>query len=149
MRSVIRLSGRLIVPVSPSTASCTPCHPINPASVTTNEGIPNVVTMKPVKSPIAAPVASPATIASSGDHPCWTLSTAITEAASPLTAPTERSISPSSSTRTTPIEIVATPVIWSTRFERLTAVRKRSLASWKMIQITAMITITRTVANSP
>ena len=75
--------------------------------------------------------------------------TAITAAASPLTAPTERSISPSSSTSTTPIEIVATAAIWSVRLERLTALRKRSLAIWKMVQITAMPTSTRTSPSSP
>ena len=45
-------------------------------------------------------------MARSAFQPCLTLSTAITPAASPLTAPTERSISPSSRTNTTPTEIV-------------------------------------------
>ena len=46
----------------------------------------------------------------------------------PLTAPTERSISPSSSTSTMPIETSPTAVIWSTRFDRLTELMKRG--SW-------------------
>jgi hypothetical protein len=63
--------------------------------------------------------------------PWRTLSTAITAAAKPLTAPTERSISPSSSTSTTPIEIVPTAAICSVRFVRLAAERKRSFIAWK------------------
>ena len=67
----------------------------------------------------------------------------------PLTAPTERSISPRSRTRTTPTEIRPTAVICSTRFVRLTAVRKRLSWDWKMIQIRAMTRMTRTSARSP
>src|SRR4051812_44429807 len=72
--------------------------------------------MNPLKRPISAPVRSPARMASSGLQPCFTLSTAITPAASPLTAPTDRSISPSSRTSTTPTEIVPIAAIWSARF---------------------------------
>ena len=67
--------------------------------------------MNPLKKPIAAPTPRPARIPRIGAQPCWTLSTAITPAARPLTAPTERSISPSSRTSTTPIEIVAVAAI--------------------------------------
>ena len=143
------LGGRLTEPVSPSTHSSAPCQASRPASVTTNEGTPNWVTMKPLKKPIATPTPSPAKIASTGDQPCWTLSTAITPAARPLTAPTERSISPSSRTSTTPIEIVAIAAICSVRLERLTALRKRSLAIWKIVQMTAIPSSTRTEARSP
>jgi hypothetical protein len=82
--------------------------------------------MKPLNKPIAVPVRRPATIASSGLQPFFTVSTAITPAASPLTAPTERSISPSSRTSTTPTEIVPTAAIWRVRLVRFTADRKRS-----------------------
>ena len=51
------------------------------------------------------PTRTPAAIARYGFQPCLTLSTAMTAAARPLTAPTERSISPSRSTKTMPIEI--------------------------------------------
>ena len=101
-------SGRLTEPVSPNTANCAPCQASRPASVTTKDGIPKVVTMKPLNIPIAQPTARPARIASPGSSPSLTDRTAMTAAARPLTAPTERSISPSRSTRTTPIEIVAT-----------------------------------------
>ena len=73
----------------------------------------------------------------------------MTPAARPLTAPIERSISPSSSTSTTPIEIVAVAAICSVRFERLTALRKRSLAIWKIVQMTTIPRITLTGARSP
>ena len=99
------------VPVSPSTSSRAPFQPISPARVTTNDGIPNTVTKKPLKSPISTPTPRPAAIASQGSTPSLTVSTAITPAAKPLTEPTERSISPSRSTSTTPIEIVATAAI--------------------------------------
>ena len=45
-------------------------------------------------------------------------------AARPLTMPTERSISPSRSTRTTPVAMIPIVVIWSIRFVMLPAVRK-------------------------
>src|SRR5215211_3575149 len=84
-----------------------------------------------------------------GDQPCFTVSTAITAAHRPLTAPTERSISPSSSTSTTPTEISPTAVIWRTRLVRLVAERKRSSWTWKMNQIRARATMTRSSPRSP
>ena len=149
VRSVMRLGGRLTEPVSPKTHKRAPCQASRPASVTTNDGTPNRVTMKPLNAPIATPTASPAPIPRTGAQPCWTLSTAITPAARPLTAPTERSISPSSRTSTTPIEIVAVAAICRVRLERLTADRNRSLAIWKIVQITAIPSNTRTEARSP
>ncbi len=62
-------------------------------------------------------------------HPtqsCLVFSTAMTAAARPPTTPTERSISPSSSTSTTPTAMMPTAVIWSMRLVRLPAVRKFS-----------------------
>ena len=143
------LGGRLTEPVSPSTHNNAPCQASRPASVTTNEGTPKRVTMRPLKAPIASPTPSPAKIPISGAQPCSTLSTAMTPAARPLTAPTERSISPSKRTSTTPIEIVAVAAICRVRLERLTALRKRSLAIWKIVQMTAIPSSTRTDARSP
>ena len=117
--------------------------------MTTNDGMPKLVKSAPCATPIAIPHSTPAAIARYGSQPCLTLSTAITAAARPLTAPTERSISPSSSTYTTPTEIRPTAVIWSIRLVRLTAVRKRSFWDWKMIQITTTPRITRSDARSP
>ena len=143
------LGGSGMVPVSPRTSSSAPCQAIRPASVTTNEGIPNTVAKKPLKRPISAPTASPAAIASTGSRPSLTVSTAMHPAAKPLTAPTDRSISPRSNTRTTPIEIVATAAIWRVRLVRLIALRKRSLAIWKIVQMTAIEISTRTEPSSP
>jgi hypothetical protein len=95
-----------MVPVSPSTRSKAPCQAINPASVTTNDGMPKKVLKKPLINPIAVPASRPTRIASAGDQPCWTVSTAMIPAHRPLTAPIERSISPSSRTSTTPIEMI-------------------------------------------
>ena len=117
--------------------------------MTTNEGMPKLVNSAPCANPIAIPHSTPAVIARYGSQPCLTLSTDITAAARPLTAPTERSISPNSSTYTTPTEIRPTAVIWSIRFVRLIAVRKRSFYNWKMIQITTTPRITRRDARSP
>ena len=58
------------------------------------------------------------------------------EAHRPETIATDRSISPSSSTSTTPIEIIPVAAICSDRFTRFVAVRKRSLAIVKMPQMT-------------
>ena len=82
----------------------------------------------PWKRPIAVPANTAAAIARYGDQPCCTFSTAMIEAHRPLTAPTERSISPSSSTCTIPIETRPTAHVWSTRFDRLTELMKRG--SW-------------------
>ena len=49
-----------------------------------------------------------------------------------LTNATERSISPISSTKTTPIAIVATAAIWRIRLVKFRGVRKLSF-SWKKI----------------
>ena len=149
VRSVMIESGRLTEPVSPRTSSWNPWKASRPASVTTNDGMPNAVTMKPLNRPIAVPTSRPSTIANAGSTPSFTDSTAITAAARPETAPTDRSISPSSSTRTTPIEIVATAAICSVRLVRLIAERKRSFAIWKIVQMTAMPKMTRSEPSSP
>ncbi len=116
---------------------------MRPANVTTKDGTPTCVTKKALMSPIARPVASPATIASSAGQPLFTLSTPVTPAARPLTAATDRSISPRSSTSATPTEIIPTAAICSVRFVRLTLDRKRSFATWKVAQTTASIATTR------
>src|SRR6476620_5920233 len=77
VRSTMNPDCRLIVPVSPSTWSCAPCHPISPASVTTNDGIPKKFTKNPWKAPITMPATSAAITAVTGDQPCGTLSTGL------------------------------------------------------------------------
>jgi hypothetical protein len=103
----------------------------------------------PWKSPIAAPAARAAAIAGTAGQPTFTDRLAMIAPASPLTAPTERSISPRSSTNTTPMEIVPTAAICSVRFVRLTAVRKRSCAIAKTVQMIASTIRTRSDPSSP
>ena len=99
--------------------------------------------------PMVAPATTPAPMARYGFQPCLTLSTAMMAAHRPLTAPTDRSISPSSSTYTMPTLIRPTAVIWSIRFVRLVADRKRLSWDWKMAQITTSPSSTRSEARSP
>jgi hypothetical protein len=75
---VIVGSVRLMVPVSPRTWSWAPNQVRRPASVTTNDGILNLVKKNPWKVPIAVPARMPAPIAGAVGHPCLTLSTAMT-----------------------------------------------------------------------
>jgi hypothetical protein len=149
VRSVKKPGSRFTVPVSPSTLSCTPCQASRPARVTTKLGIPNFVEMKPWNIPIAVPHAIARRTAVTGDQPCLTLSTAAIEAHRPETAPTDRSISPSSRTSTTPTEIRPTAVIWSERLTMLTADRKRLSWAWKMIQTIASRIRTLSDPRSP
>src|SRR3954463_9449379 len=67
----------------------------------------------------------------------------------PATAPTDRSISPSSSTRTTPTEIVPMAAICSVRLTRFCAVRNESFAMAKITQMTASVIRTRAEPSSP
>ena len=97
-RPVIFESVTFNDPVLPSTCKSAPCQVNNPAKVTTKDGIANLLNRKPCEQPIAAPTATAAAIARYGFQPCLTFSTTITAPARPDTAPTERSISPSSNT---------------------------------------------------
>ena len=92
--------------------------------MTTNDGIPKPVNSAPCTKPMTMPAMMPTAMAGIGAHPCLTLSTATIAAHRPLTAPIDRSISPSSNTNTTPTEIRPTAVICRNRFVRLIAVRK-------------------------
>ena len=148
-RPVILGSVRLTVPVLPSTWSSAPCQVSRPASVTTKDGMPKRVKRAPWSAPIATPATMAAAIAVYGLHPCWTFSTAITAAARPLTAPTDRSISPSRRTKTTPTEIRPTAVIWRKRLVRFSAVRKWLFSSWNTSQISPSTMKTRSEARSP
>ncbi len=97
-RPVIFESVTFSDPVLPSTCKSAPCQVNNPAKVTTNDGTTNLLKRKPWANPIAAPTATAAAIARYGFQPCLTFKTTITAPARPDTAPTERSISPSSNT---------------------------------------------------
>ena len=81
---------------------------------------------EPWKRPIAVPTSTPTRIAAQPGQPWLTVSTAMQAAATPLTIPTDRSISPSSSTSTTPTAMMPSDVIWSMRLVRFPEVRKFS-----------------------
>ena len=99
---------RVTVPRSPMSSSTTPCHASRPASVTTKDGIPIFVMSRPCSVPIAAPAATAMMIAGTAPIalPSSSSSSAVMTPATPLTKPTDRSISPSSSTNTRPMPIV-------------------------------------------
>ena len=80
----------------------------------------------PWKRPIARPTRSANRIDDQPVQPCLVFSTAMMAAARPLTTPTERSISPSSSTSTTPVAMMPTAVIWRNRLVMFPEVRKFS-----------------------
>ena len=115
--------------------------------MTTNDGTRSLVIHAPWNAPMARPTAIAAAIDGHAVQPCLTLSTAIDAAANPLTAPTERSISPSSRTSTMPTEIVPMAAICSMRLVRLTGDRNRSFRIWKTIQMTTMPSSTGQVAE--
>src|SRR5690349_1541729 len=137
------------VPVEPSTFSCAPCHVRSPASVTTNVGIASFVDTKPWNAPITTATSSAAPIAGTAPQPDFTDRLAMIAAHRPETAPTDRSISPSSSTSTTPTETIPTATVCSARLVRLTGVRKRSWAIAKITQMIASVISTRSEPASP
>lgn len=73
----------------------------------------------------------------------------MTAAVKPLTAATERSISPSSSTITTPTAIVPVAAICSIRFVTLSGERKRSFSEKKIAQMMTMPISTGNEPRSP
>ena len=69
--------------------------------------------------------------------------------ATPLTYPIERSISPSSSTNTTPIATITVPDICTIRLLKLTAVKNALDCTVKKMTITTMPRITGRLPTSP
>lgn len=139
-------NGRLIVPPLPSRYSISPCQPISPASVTTNDGMPSRVNIHPCSSPISAAPASATTIAASGFQPWLTDRIVMITAARPLTEPADRSISPSSTTMMMPSEIVPVAAICRARLVRFSADRNRSFSEPNTI---AIKTKPRTTGQDP
>ena len=125
------LSKMLIVPCVPTMCICTPCHASNPARVTTNEGTPITANQKPWKAPIAAPVTTASRMAQYHFQPLSTSAQASSVMPSSITEPTERSISPRSSTSTMPTAIVPVTPIWRMRLERFLALRNVGSLCWK------------------
>jgi hypothetical protein len=90
---------------------CRPLHPRKPARVTTNAGTPTLAKKKPWRPPMHSPETMAMTTASQSLRPCVTLSTAHTAAPTPATEPTDRSISPSSRTKTMPVAMMPVPAM--------------------------------------
>ncbi len=95
--------GMLIVPLSPSSHSIRPFQPRKPARVTTNAGTPILAKNQPCSAPMAMPVRTARTSDNQAFTPWFTTNTANRVEARPLTEPTDRSISPSSRTKTRPM----------------------------------------------
>lgn len=111
-------SVSLIVPVGPSTCSSALCHARRPASVSMNDWIRNGW-RSVLEGDRHRRRREFRRRSLDGRPPCLTLSTPVTPPARPLREPTDSSASARGSRRTTPIEISATPVIWSVRFVRV------------------------------
>jgi hypothetical protein len=112
----------------------------------TKLGTPNLVYKAPYASPTTTPMTRAATIARASGQLLLTMPTAMIAAARPLTEPTERSISPRSSTSTMPMAIVPTAALWRVRLTRLRLERNESFMIWKAPQMT---TSPMTTGNDP
>ena len=98
----VTLMGR--APPLPRISSITPCRPSRPARVTTNEGRPSLVMIVPCTAPMAAQVSKPTMMAAHHGHAHDSFtSSAMTTPPTPLTNPMERSISPRSRAKTSPM----------------------------------------------
>src|SRR5690625_7312664 len=81
------------------------------------------------------PARMAAAIAAAIGHPCFTNDTASIDAASPLTEPTERSISPTSNTHTTPSAITPTADDSINKLLKLALERNAEFSDWNMTEI--------------
>ena len=76
-------------------------------------------------------------------------SSAVRTPATPDTKPTDRSISPSSRTKTMPIAMIANAAPCTMRLTMLPAVRKRSFWTWKTTQMTSSPRMIGRLPSSP
>ena len=136
------------MPRLPISSSTTPFQASRPASVTTNDGTPILVMIRPWKTPMPRPASRARMIAGAVDIwlPSGASSSATMTPPTPDTKPIDRSISPSSSTNVTPIAITAYGAVCTIRLTKLPAVRKRSFCVWKTI---AMMIRPTTIGSEP
>ena len=87
--------------------------------MTTNDGIPSRETSSPMQSPMNVPVRMQAAIARGHGQPWFVATMPRTAAAVPAVKPADRSISPSSSTKTRPMAMTMTPADWLKRLAKL------------------------------
>ena len=102
-------------------ASSTPCQARKKARVTTNDGMPTTVTRNPVNTPIATPTATAISTVTHQGMPCLSISWAEIDAPTPPITPADRSISPSSSTKPTPMASTVIDAAWVSRLAKLLA----------------------------
>ena len=112
-------------------------------------GTPSRLKITPYSAPAKTPTSSAQTIASTPGTPLLTDSTQRIAPETPLTEPTERSISPSSMTQTMPSAITPVGTLSSKRFERFSLERNRLLSAWKTTQMTTRPRTTGTAPSSP
>ncbi len=129
-------------------ASSRPNPPRYPASVTTNEGSLSLVMMMPSNPAKAALNASPVTTASHRGRFEESIQSVITAPRAAL-YPTDRSISPSSSTKTSAMPNVTMNAAWVMRLTRLPADRNSELRTWKYTTITIRPMTTGSAPLSP
>ena len=131
------------MPLVPSSCSISPFQASRPARVTTNAGTPILAKKKPWSAPMAVPLSDredhgEPLVHAVGDvqhRERW-------RAARPLTEPTDRSISPSSSTKTMPTAIMPVPTIVDGDVGEVLGERKLAFRLWKIAQMTIRPTTT-------
>src|SRR5258707_10726807 len=101
------------------------------ARVTMNDGIPKRVTRAPLSVPISTPPPITSSVASHGSMPAVLTSRPIATMRNPYTEPTERSISPATSTYVMPTATMPISEALRTTFRRLLAVRNWRVVSEK------------------
>ncbi len=106
-------------PPGPMSFSGAACRARKNASVTTNDGMPSRETRRPIASPMIAPIPRPASTASHHDQPWSIITSAVMVAEAPPATPADRSISPSSRTKTRPIASTMIEAAWTTRLAML------------------------------
>ena len=142
-------NGMLIEPALPRTFSWSPRKASNPARVMTKLGIPMRLNTAAYTRPITTPAATAAAMAIHTGTSRLTNRTARIAADSPLTDPTDRSISPTSSTHTMPSAITPTGTASITRLTRLGLDRKIELEICRTVEMTTSPAMTGSRPRSP
>ncbi len=137
------------MPLLPRICSIAPDQKSRPDRVTAKAGAPILAKKKPWIEPITAPPAMATRIASHSLTPLVTARTATIAPETPLTEPTERSISPSSSTKMMPTAIMPVATIVIAMLVRFSGDRKFAFSPWKMPQMTIRPMTTGREPRSP
>ncbi len=137
------------MPFEPRIWSMKPFQNSRPARVTAKAGAPIRAKKKPCRAPMIAPAARAVRTASHSLTPCVTLITAVIAEETPETEPTERSISPSSSTKMMPTDIMPVATMATKMLLRFSAPRKAEFRLWKIAQMAMRPTTTGRAPRSP